>query len=46
MSNNEENMKNCEIYKELRKRYDKSQEQLAEESMITRDKLGDMNGAN
>ncbi|MCR4691076.1 MAG: helix-turn-helix transcriptional regulator [Lachnospiraceae bacterium] len=35
-------MKNCDVYKELRRRYDMSQEQLAEQSHITRDKLGDI----
>ena len=41
MKDNGTRMKNCEVYKELRKRYDKSQEQLAEEALLTRDKLGD-----
>ncbi len=35
-------IKNCEVYKELRRRYDLSQEQLAEAAHLTRDKLGDI----
>ena len=38
---NNTKMKNCEVYKELRRRYEKSQEQLADEAHITRDRLGD-----
>ncbi|MCR5283310.1 MAG: helix-turn-helix domain-containing protein [Lachnospiraceae bacterium] len=41
MNKPEAKMKNCEVYKELRRKYDKSQEQLAEEALLTRDKLGD-----
>ncbi|MBO4337583.1 MAG: helix-turn-helix transcriptional regulator [Lachnospiraceae bacterium] len=34
--------KSCEVYKTLRRRYDLSQEQLAEAAHLTRDKLGDI----